>query len=119
MRCRRTSLAVAAIAAAACAVAGDGRGEPAAGHRPSYQTATGTLASYDATTRVLTVRSASGSKEFHVSSDARLWLGRRTVPVGQLASRVGAEVTVAWSEVDGVRTTHTVRVKEIPAAGGR
>jgi phage baseplate assembly protein gpV len=112
------SFAVAALAAA-WVVHGDARAESPAIRRPNYQTATGTLASYDPATRMLTVRSAAGSKEFLVSADARLWLGRRTVPVSQLASRVGAEVTVAWSDVDGVRTTHTVRVSEIRPAGGR
>jgi phage baseplate assembly protein gpV len=108
-----------AALATACVVHGEARAESPASRRPSYQTATGTLTSYDPATRMLTVRSAAGSKEFKVSADARLWLGRRTVPVSQLSSRVGAEVTVAWAEVDGVRTTHTVRVSESRPAEAR
>jgi hypothetical protein len=106
-----SSFALAALAAAwvTCAEA---HAESPEGRRSSYQTATGTLDSYDSATRVLTVRSASGSKEFHVAPDARLWLGSRRVPVKELSSSAGAEVTIAWSDVDGVRTTHTVRVSE-------
>jgi len=94
------------------AVASRAQAAPPAERRASYQTATGTLTAYDTVTRVLTVLSASGSKEFHVATDARLWLGSRRVPVSQLSARAGAQVTVAWSDVDGVRTTHTVRVSE-------
>jgi hypothetical protein len=87
--------------------------------RPSYQTATGTLTAYDPVTRVLTVRSAAGPSELHVASDARFWLGTRRLPLNQLGAYAGAQVTVAWSERDGVRTTHTVRVTDTRAARGR
>jgi hypothetical protein len=93
--------------------AGDGASRPTTAERhPAYRTAAGTLVAYDASTRVLTVHSASGSSEFHVASDARFWLGNRRVPVSQLRTHAGAQVTIAWSEHDGVRTTHTVRAKE-------
>jgi hypothetical protein len=87
--------------------------------RPSYQTATGALTAYDPLTRVLTVRSAAGLSELHVASDARLWLGTRRLPLSQLGAYAGAQVTVAWSERDGVRTTHTVRVTDTRAAKGK
>jgi len=82
--------------------------------RLSHPTAAGTLTAYDAATRVLTIRNATGSLEFHVAPDARLWLGNRRIPVAQLGTRAGAQVTVAWSEASGVRTTHTVRVTDTP-----
>jgi hypothetical protein len=94
-----------------------GHSEPvssAAEPRPSHPTAAGTLAAWDPVTRLLTVRNATGSREFHVSADARFWLGNRRLPIVQLGSHVGAQVTVAWSEADGVRTTHTVRVADTP-----
>jgi len=87
--------------------------------RPSYQTATGTLAAYDSVARVLTVRSATGSVEFHVAADARFWLGSRRLPVAQLGAHAGAQVTVAWSETGGVMTTHTVRVTDKRSARAR
>jgi hypothetical protein len=84
--------------------------------RPSHHTATGTMAAYDPGARALTVDSVTGSIVYRVASDARAWLGQRRLPLQQLASHVGAQVTVAWTEVDGVRTTHTVRLEE-PRAG--
>jgi hypothetical protein len=80
----------------------------------SSHTSTGTMAGYDADTRQLTVSSASGSTHFHLAPDARVWLGTRRLPVAQLKARVGAQVTVSWSEAEGVRTTHTVRLTDGP-----
>jgi hypothetical protein len=85
----------------------------------SHHTATGTMTAYDPATRVLTVLSATGSTEFHVAADGRAWLGNRKLPVSQLEAHVGTQVTVAWSEADGVRTTHTVRLTETRAARGK
>ncbi len=82
----------------------------------SHHTATGTLVAYDATSRLLTVRSASGVAEFHVAADARVWFGTRRLPAHELGAHEGAQVTLAWSEADGVRTTHTVRVAEARAS---
>lgn len=76
----------------------------------AHHTATGTMTAYDPSTRVLTVRSATGSTVFHVAADARVWQGNRRLPVSQLGEHTGAQVTVAWSEADGERTTHTVRL---------
>ena len=76
----------------------------------THHTATGTMTAYDPATRVLAIRAATGSTEFHVAADARAWLGSRRLPVSQLGAHVGAQVTVAWSESDGMRITHTVRL---------
>ncbi len=86
--------------------------ETAAEPRPTFRTATGTLAAYDRRERVLTIDSAAGSSRYLVAADARAWLGRRRLHVSDLASYVGAQVTLAFGEVDGVRTTHTVRLAE-------
>ena len=80
-------------------------------------TATGTMAAYDPETRVLTVSSASGSAPYHLAADARVWLGNHRLPVAELPSHVGAQVTVSWSDSDGVRTTHTVRLAADPSVG--
>lgn len=85
----------------------------------SHHTATGTMTAYDPATRVLTVLSATGSSEFHVAPDARAWLGSRRLPVSQLGAHTGTQVTVAWSEAGGVRTSHTVRLTESRAARGQ
>jgi hypothetical protein len=118
---RRWAVLLALLAAGSVAPAQEppqpGRSAPEG--RPSYQTATGTLTAYDLMTRVLTVRNAAGPSEWHVASDARFWLGTRRLPLSQLGAYAGAQVTLAWSERDGVRTTHTVRVTDTRAARGR
>jgi hypothetical protein len=85
----------------------------------SHHTATGTMTAYDSATRMLTVVSATGPTEFHVAVDARAWLGNRRLPLSQLGAHTGTQVTVAWSEADGLRTTHTVRLTESRAARGQ
>jgi hypothetical protein len=98
----------------------DGASRPTtAERRPAYRTATGTLVEYDGATRFLIVHSATGSSEFHVASDARFWLGSRRLPLSQLRAHAGSEVTIAWSEQGGVRTTHTVRAKDVAVDTGR
>lgn len=110
-------LAVLGLACAAC------ESRPPQPHRPSlpsavgragaYRSSTGTLAGYDAASRVLTLRSAGSDSRYEVAEDARVWVGSDPVPAAQLASRVGAEVTLAYGEdEDGGRTTHTVRLRE-------
>jgi hypothetical protein len=85
----------------------------AAGRRPEYRSFTGTLVGYDARARVLTLRAADGVTSYWVAEDARAWLGSSRMPVAQLGSHLGAEVTLAFAETeDGVRTTHTVRLRE-------
>jgi hypothetical protein len=97
--------------------AGDGAPRPTTAERhPAYRTATGTLVAYDTATRVLTVHSASGSSDFQVAADARFWLGNRRVPISQLRTHAGSQVTIAWSDQGGVRTTHTVRAKDAAGA---
>ncbi len=104
---RATALAAAMLAGATLAAAA------------THRTATGTLAAYDPVTRILTVQSATGSAEFHVASDARAWEGSRRLQVRDLAAHVGEQVTVAWSEAGGVRTTHTVRLTGTSSARGK
>jgi hypothetical protein len=79
-------------------------------HRHKSATATGTMTAYDPDTRQLTVSSATGSTAFHLASDARIWLGNKRMAVALLKARVGAQVTISFSETDGVRTSHTVRL---------
>ena len=54
-----------------------------------------------------------------MAADARFWLGNRRLPLAQLGAHAGAQVTVAWSETGGVRTTHTVRVTDSRAGAAQ
>jgi phage baseplate assembly protein gpV len=104
---RATALAVVMLASVTLATAA------------THRTATGTLAAYDPVTRILTVQSATGSSVFQVASDARAWEGSRRLQVRDLPAHVGEQVTVAWSESGGVRTTHTVRLTATSSARGK
>ena len=84
-----------------------------AGHPSLYRSSTGTLAGYDPSSRVLTLRVAGSEGRFQVAADARAWIGSRSLPTSQLAAHLGAEVTLAYGEAeDGVRSTHTIRLRE-------
>jgi hypothetical protein len=118
---RRSAVALLAVLVAGKAARAQESSEPGPPdpHRhPSHTTAAGKLEGYDPLTRVLTVRNATGSAEFRVAADARVWLGNRRLPVNRLGAHAGAQVTVAWSETGGVRTTHTVRVSDGRASRG-
>jgi hypothetical protein len=60
---------------------------------------------------------ATGSSTYRVAADARAWIGRRRLSVSDLAAHLGARVTIAFAEADGIRTTHTVRLAEGEPAG--
>jgi hypothetical protein len=112
---RRAAFSLLAVLTAGIVVRAQEHSETArsvAEARPSHQTAVGTLTAYELVTRVLTACNATGSLDFHVAADARVWLGNRRLPLAQLGAHAGAQVTVAWSETGGVRTTHTVRVTD-------
>jgi hypothetical protein len=121
--CSRSWWAVAS-ALALLSVGCDGQQRPreatplATGRRRlEYRSFTGTLVGYDTRGRVLTLRAANGVTTYWVAEDARAWLGSGRLPVAQLGSHVGAEVTLAFAEAeDGARTTHTVRLREVPNA---
>ncbi len=92
-----------------------GQAGPAEGSAPSsasHATATGRLVSYDEAARALVVQTALGRTTYHVAEDARAWLGTRRLALDHLARHLGAQATVAYREVGGVRVTHTVRLRE-------
>jgi hypothetical protein len=81
-----------------------------------HPVATGTLVAYDGAARVLTLRMATGLAVYHVAEDARLWLGRRRLPVRRLGGYLGAQATVTYVEKEGERVTHTIRLRKDDAA---
>ncbi len=84
----------------------------AAATRPAFRTATGTLAAYDAAARRLTIQAATGASSYAVAADARAWFGTRRLPLARLSTHLGVQATVAYTETEGVRVTHTVRLAE-------
>ena len=78
----------------------------------SHATATGRLVSYDEAARALVVQTALGRTTYLVAEDARAWLGTRRLALDHLVRHLGAQATVAYREVGGLRVTHTVRLRE-------
>lgn len=111
----RTTLLVAA--AFACAsLAGAAVAKPAASAaakpapaRSTQHTATGTIESYDAAGKTLTVKGTASTSMFSVS-EAKVWSGSKSVGLDDLSSHSGAHVTVKYSEKDGKKEASTVRV---------
>ena len=89
-----------------------GQAEGGAPSPTSHATATGRLVSYDEAARALVVQTALGRTTYHVAEDARAWLGTRRLALDHLGRHLGAQATVAYREVGGLRVTHTVRLRE-------
>ncbi|HEV8253425.1 MAG TPA: hypothetical protein VGQ78_01615 [Vicinamibacteria bacterium] len=85
----------------------------AATHKHSAKAAThvasGTLESYDASAKTLTVKGARDTWTFAVG-DAKVWMGSKSMDAGDLSSHNGARVTVKYTEKDGQKNASSVRV---------
>jgi phage baseplate assembly protein gpV len=69
----------------------------------------GTLESYDAAGKTLTVKSTSASWTFDTAA-ARVWEGSKSVGVEELSSHTGAKVTVKYTEHDGQKEASSIRL---------
>jgi hypothetical protein len=70
----------------------------------------GTIDSYDAATRRLSLSSPSGIVQFLVASTARVRQGSRTIDAPALGKLVGCRATVRYSESGGMKTVESVHV---------
>jgi phage baseplate assembly protein gpV len=85
----------------------------AATHKHAAKAAThvasGTLESYDSSAKTLTVKGARDTWTFAVS-DAKVWMGSKSMDAGDLTSHNGSRVTVKYTEKDGQKVASSVRV---------
>ena len=72
-------------------------------------TASGTLESFDAAAKTLTVKGTKATWTFDVA-DARVWDGARSVGLEDIAGRTGAKVTVKYTESEGKKSATSVRL---------
>ncbi len=77
--------------------------------KPAAHTVSGTLASYDAAAKTLTVKGGTSTWTFDTGS-ARVWEGSKSVDLDELSSHSGAKVTVKYTEQYGHRTAESVRL---------
>jgi phage baseplate assembly protein gpV len=76
---------------------------------PKPHTVSGTLESYDASARTLTVKGSKATWTFNVA-DARVWDGSKSVGLEDIVSRTGAKVTVKYVESEGLKSAVSVRL---------
>jgi hypothetical protein len=77
--------------------------------KPAAHTVSGTLASYDAAAKTLTVKGGSNTWTFDTGS-ARVWEGSKSVDLDELSSHSGAKVTVKYTEQYGHKAAESVRL---------
>jgi hypothetical protein len=82
---------------------------------PATHTVSGTLESFDATAKTLTVKGAKSTWTFNASS-AQAWEGSKSIGVDELSSHTGAKVTVKYTDHDGEKSASSVRLAAAHAA---
>jgi hypothetical protein len=75
----------------------------------------GTIESFDATAKTLTVKGAKSTWTFNASS-AQAWEGSKSIGVDELSSHTGAKVTVKYTDHDGAKSASSVRLAAAHAA---
>ena len=76
---------------------------------PATHSVSGTLESYDASGKTVTVK---GTKDTWTlgAADARVWDGSKSVGLDDLSSRTGAKVTVKYTEAGGQKSASSIRL---------
>ena len=82
---------------------------------PATHTVSGTLESFDASAKTLTVKGAKSTWTFS-TADARAWEGSKSIGVDELSSHTGAKVTVKYTDHDGEKSASSVRLTAAHAA---
>jgi hypothetical protein len=70
----------------------------------------GTIDKYDASTRMLSLSTASGTVHFQIASTVRIRQGWHRINAPELAKMSGYRVAVRYSEADGNKTVESVHV---------
>jgi phage baseplate assembly protein gpV len=97
------ALAVAAATASAATKA------PAKAPAPATHTVSGTIESFDAGAKTLTVKGAKSTWTFTTTS-AQAWEGSKSIGVDELSSHTGAKVTVKYTDEGGQKSASSVRI---------
>jgi len=76
--------------------------------------AVGTLASYEARTRSLSIKTEKGSLEFTLGQKASVRVGSQVVSEGEIAGQKGRRVKVRYTETSGRRVVQTMMISRPP-----
>jgi hypothetical protein len=76
---------------------------------PAAHSVSGTIESFDADAKTLTVKGAKSTWTFSTAS-AQAWEGSKSIGVDELSSHTGAKVTVKYTDHDGQKSASSVRI---------
>ena len=76
---------------------------------PASHTVSGTIESFDASAKTLTVKGAKSTWTFS-ASEAQAWEGSKSIAVDELSSHTGAKVTVKYTDHDGQKAASSIRL---------
>jgi hypothetical protein len=102
------ALAVGAVSAAA-APKSAAAPKAAKASAPATHSVSGTIESFDASAKTLTVKGAKSTWTFS-TSDAQAWEGSKSIGVDELSSHTGAKVTVKYTDHDGQKSASSIRL---------
>ena len=74
----------------------------------------GTLAGYEAKTRVLTVKVEKVLQIFVLADNASVHLGSKVLPASQIAAQIGHKVKIRYTESGGKRLANSVMLSPAP-----
>jgi len=103
------ALAVGVVSAAAAPAAKAAAPKAAKASAPATHTVSGTIESFDASAKTLTVKGAKSTWTFS-ASEAQAWEGSKSIAVDELSSHTGAKVTVKYTDHDGQKSASSIRL---------
>ena len=75
----------------------------------------GTIQMYDAAAKTLTVATAKGPETVTVGDSTHVMSGSKMLSAGDLSSRTGTRVKIAYTEANGQKMAQNVRIAAAPA----
>lgn len=80
---------------------------------------TGTIESFDASAKTLTVKTTKASTVFKLGDSVKVWSGSKSVAADQLGSSVGSKVTVKYTGSGDSKTATSVHVTQATKAAAK
>jgi maltose-binding protein MalE len=102
-------LALAVAAGTAAAATKSSTKAQAKAAAPATHSVSGTIESFDASAKTLTVKGAKSTWTFSTAS-TQAWEGSKSIGVDELSSHTGAKVTVKYTDHDGQMSASSVRI---------
>ena len=87
---------------------------PAKAKTTKAHSVVGSLERFDPATKMLTVKTASGSETLTLSSDAHIMSGSKMLTANDVAAQVGSRVKVSYTDANGQKTATSVRLAAAP-----